>query len=108
MTAHLKSLKDVTINLNSFLGMISVVGIITQGIVLFVTLRSIPDDLSAVKTEQQRQNEVLIVQSTTLKTLADVSLETKVMRRDLDKNIATLEALVHRITTLERNQKYHN
>jgi len=97
------------INLNTIVGVITLLGMVITGIFFISPLRTLPSDVHAVQSKIEVMAQTQAVQTEALKTLADVAKDGREMRRDIDKlngdvraHDVALESIHNRLNKVER------
>jgi hypothetical protein len=101
MTAR-QRIETSGLNLNSVLLIVSIIGAIVTTVFFFAPLRTLPGDMERLQAHMQTVQQVQAVQTAALQTLAEVTADTKTMRRDVDNNTSRIEDARRRLELLER------
>lgn len=96
--------ESVGINLNSLLLIFSIIGAIVTTIFFFAPLRTLPSDMKELQIHVQNVQQVQAVQTAALQTLAEVTADSKTMRRDVDSNSTRIEDVRRRLERIENTQ----
>lgn len=89
------------LNLNTVIGLLSILSVIGTGVFFLAPLKTLPDDVRHMQGDVQGMKQTQAVQTEALKTLAEVASDTKAMRRDVDKHESALESVKERLGKLE-------
>jgi hypothetical protein len=98
MTA--RQIKD-SVNLNTILGGLTILGMIVTGVFFIAPLRSLPNNQKEMQTDVNEMKRTQAVQTEALKTLAAVAQDTKETRRDVIRHDAEIIETRRRLDRLE-------
>lgn len=87
--------------LNTALGVLSLLGIIGTVVFFIAPLKTLPSDVRAVQGDVSEMQRTQAVQTQALQTLAEVAKDSKDLRRDVDKHGVQIEVIQEKLKKLE-------
>lgn len=72
-------------NVNTVVGLVTLVGMVITGVFFISPLRTLPGDVHEVQNKMEDFSRTQAVQTEALKTLAEVAKDSREMRRDVDR-----------------------
>jgi hypothetical protein len=90
-----------SINLNTIIGGLTVVGMIVTGVFFIAPLRTLPDQQVSIQNDVGEMKRTQAVQTEALKTLADVARDTKETRERTITHDSELKEVRRRLDKLE-------
>jgi hypothetical protein len=97
----MSSTANTKLNLNTVIGLLSILSVVGTGVFFIAPLKTLPADVKDMQHDVKGMQQTQAVQTEALKTLADIASDTKAMRRDVDKHEAALEGVKERLNRLE-------
>ena len=89
------------LNLNTVIGILSILSVVLTGIFFIAPLKTLPADVKDMQHDVKGMQQTQAVQTEALRTLAEVASDTKAMRRDVDKHEEALQGVKERLSRLE-------
>lgn len=100
MTAREK-LKEKGVNLNTAIGVMTILGMVLTGAFFIAPLRTLPAQQEKMQDDVHEMKRTQAVQTEALKTLAEVAADSKQIRSDVIRHDAEIQEARRRLDRLE-------
>lgn len=89
-----EKLESKGLNLNTVIGITTLIAMLSGVIIFLAPLKSLPEDNKLLQIQMAEVRQTQAVQTQSLQTLAEVAKDSREMRRDIDRIIASTNAKI--------------